>query len=311
MATGTYRFYFLFPFVLLSILRSSFADKSSGILDECKESCERSYPLHTYPKEEPSLACKQGCRLSAIAQLKAGYSTSENFTAVCITGCRESYEDSESLYACVVGCKSQPLIPSPKTYLEERIPDQWSFRTYMVYVYPVLDVSKYCRGFMNRVGYYYRMSSSYYYSYGDSNGVSIIEINEPSQEFITIQKFDEIDIVENDDPQVGSYSDDNDDSYSGTVVKRGHQWLQCVSERSGLPFWLLTSTLFLSIFFLIWLCCATATTTPREKGKAAVVGELMFLDDDSLLEKMPLVKTEENEDAAPLPVKLHIDATVL
>ena len=37
-------------------------------------------------QEEPSLACKQGCRLSAIAQLKAGYSTSENFTAVCVSG---------------------------------------------------------------------------------------------------------------------------------------------------------------------------------------------------------------------------------
>lgn len=63
------------------------------------------------------------------------------------------------------------------------------------------------------------------------------------------------------------FSDDSDDSYSSTVVNRGHQWLQCVSQRSGLPFWLLSSTLFLSIFFLIWLCCATATTTPREKGK--------------------------------------------
>lgn len=191
------------------------------------------------------------------------------------------------------------------------MPDQWSFRTYMVYVYPVLDVSKYCRGFMNRVGYYYRMSSSYYYSYGDSNGVSIIEINEPPREFITVQKFDEIDVIENDDPQVARYSDDSDDSYSSIVVNRGHQWLQCVSQRSGLPFWLLSSTLFLSIFFLIWLCCATATTTPREKGKASVVGELMLLDDDSLLEKMPLVTTDENEEAGPLPVKLHIDATVL
>ena len=63
------------------------------------------------------------------------------------------------------------------------------------------------------------------------------------------------------------FSDDSDDSYSSIVVNRGHQWLQCVSQRSGLPFWLLSSTLFLSIFFLIWLCCATATTTPREKGK--------------------------------------------
>ena len=37
----------------------------------------------------------------------------------------------------------------------------------------------------------------------------------------------------------------------------------------------------------------------------------MLLDDDSLLEKLPLVKADENEEAAPLPVKVHIDATTL
>ena len=45
--------------------------------------------------------------------------------------------------------------------------------------------------------------------------------------------------------------------------------------------------------------------------KASIVGELMFLDDDSLLEKMPLVKADERDDAGPLPVKVHIDATTL
>ena len=65
---------------------------------------------------------------------------------------------------------------------------------------------------------------------------------------------------------------DGDDSYSSDVIHKGHQWLRCVSQRSGLPFWLLTSTLFLSIFFLIWLCCATATTAPREVGKVYSCG---------------------------------------
>ncbi|KAJ7386376.1 Transmembrane protein 59 [Desmophyllum pertusum] len=306
------RLQFLSAVVSLLILHRSFADESSGILDACKEICERSYPLHTYPKEEPSLACKQGCRLSVIAQLRTGLysSKSENYTQVCITGCQESYEDNESRYACVVGCKSQDPIPSPESYLEDTMPDQWSFRTYMVYVYPVMDMSKYCHGFMNRVGYYYRMSTSYYYSNGDGDSV-IVEINEQPREFIRIQKFDDVDFEESDEPQESSYSDDSDDSYSGAVVHKGHQWLQCVSQRSGLPFWLLTSTLFLSIFFLLWLCCATATTAPREKGKAAVVGELLFLDEDSLLEKLPLVKTDEKDDAGPLPLKVHIDATTL
>ena len=36
--------------ISLLILQSSFADEPVGILDQCKESCERSYPLHTYPK---------------------------------------------------------------------------------------------------------------------------------------------------------------------------------------------------------------------------------------------------------------------
>ena len=85
------------------------------------------------------------------------------------------------------------------------MPDQWSFRTYMVYVYPVLDVSKYCHGLMGRVGYYYRMSSSYYYSFGDGDSI-IVEVNEPPQEFISVPKFDEVDFVENDEPQETSYS---------------------------------------------------------------------------------------------------------
>lgn len=45
--------------------------------------------------------------------------------------------------------------------------------------------------------------------------------------------------------------------------------------------------------------------------KASIVGELMFLDENSLLEKMPLVKADEKDDAGPLPVKVHIDATTL
>lgn len=85
------------------------------------------------------------------------------------------------------------------------MPDQWSFRTYMVYIYPVLDVRKYCHGFMDKVGYYYRMSSSYYYSYGDGDSI-IVEVNEQPQEFISVRKYDEVDFVRNDESQGSSYS---------------------------------------------------------------------------------------------------------
>ena len=89
------------------------------------------------------------------------------------------------------------------SHFQAGMPDQWSFRTYMVYLYPVLDVSKYCHGFMNRLGYYYRVSSTYYYSYGDGDSI-IVEVNEQPREFISVPKYDEVEFVENDEPQGSS-----------------------------------------------------------------------------------------------------------
>ena len=37
----------LVPFLISGQI---FADEGLSILDKCKKSCERSYPLHTYPK---------------------------------------------------------------------------------------------------------------------------------------------------------------------------------------------------------------------------------------------------------------------
>lgn len=300
-----------FVLVFLSLnFHQSLADKFASVLEECKNSCERSYPLHTYPKEEPLYACKQGCRLSAIEQLQAGGNSNDrNFTQACIAGCQDGFKEKDNKFACIIGCKSLDVIPSPELYNEEAMPDHWSFRTYLVYVYPVLDVSKYCHGFLNRVGYYYRISSSYYYSYREGDSI-VVEINEQPQELIITPQNDEVQYVENDLPQETSDSDETG-SYPSKVVDKGRQWLHCVSQRSGLPFWLLTSMLFLSIFFLLWLCCATATTAPKEKIKASVIHELMLLDDDSLLEKVPLVKADDKDEAGPLPVKVHIDATRL
>ena len=36
----------------------------------------------------------------------------------------------------------------------------------------------------------------------------------------------------------------------------------------------------------------------------------MLLDDDSLLEKVPLVKVDDKDEAGPLPVKVYINATI-
>jgi hypothetical protein len=59
-----------------------------------------------------------------------------------------------------------------------------------------------------------------------------------------------------------SYSEQHE---SWIVVRRGHHWLHCVSHKSGVPMWILSSILFLSSFFLLWLCCAATVTSPSAK----------------------------------------------
>ena len=52
---------------------------------------------------------------------------------------------------------------------------------------------------------------------------------------------------------------------SWIFVRKGHHWLHCVSHRSGVPMWILTTILLLSSFFLLWLCCASTSTAPSTK----------------------------------------------
>lgn len=48
------------------------------------------------------------------------------------------------------------------------------------------------------------------------------------------------------------------------AVDKSRAWLHCVSRRSGLPFWLLSSLLFMGFAFLLWLCCSSLAGSHRE-----------------------------------------------
>ena len=76
--------------------------------------------------------------------------------------------------------------------------DQWSMKSYMLYVYPVLEVSKYCTGFMSRASHYYQMSVGYYYS-SDGDGV-VVQVNEMPQAFVGVSSVNG-DASDSDEPQ--------------------------------------------------------------------------------------------------------------
>jgi len=81
--------------------------------DACVESCDKTYPLHTYPSTENAEACYRGCRLYAITE----FVDDKSPLADCKDSCKEAYnKKNETQFACVTGCNCQdPVSKSKKT----------------------------------------------------------------------------------------------------------------------------------------------------------------------------------------------------
>ncbi|KAH0625785.1 hypothetical protein JD844_034032 [Phrynosoma platyrhinos] len=101
-----------------------------------------------------------------------------------------------------------------------------------------------------------------------------------------------------------------------------HDFLGCMSKRSGLPRWILAACLFLSIVVMLWLSCASLVTAPEQHVKTqplSINGDKEFLED--LDNRMPyslhpviavtICPADENEEASLLPVKVDLDKTAL
>ncbi|CAB1331432.1 unnamed protein product, partial [Coregonus sp. 'balchen'] len=100
-----------------------------------------------------------------------------------------------------------------------------------------------------------------------------------------------------------------------------HDFLGCMSRRSGLPRWILAACLFLSIMVMLWLSCASLVTAPEQhiKTQLSINGDKEFLDDVQKVNPYHLTpviavaidQPEESEEAGPLPVKVDINKTSL
>ncbi|KAJ8277267.1 hypothetical protein GJAV_G00073320 [Gymnothorax javanicus] len=101
-----------------------------------------------------------------------------------------------------------------------------------------------------------------------------------------------------------------------------HDFLGCMSRRSGLPRWILAACLFLSIMVMLWLSCASLVTAPDQhvKTQVSINGDKEFLEDVQKVSPYPLAPViamaisqsdEGGEEAGPLPVKVDLNKTVL
>jgi len=305
---------FLYSVVSAAISEKSSENQNNVLTEECRTRCEGSYPQHTYPKREPLEACLRGCRLSVIGQLSLQDRKPETITKSCTQGCQQGYEEKDSLYACKIGCKEQKMLPSPKSLLEGKggLVNSWEGGTYFLF-YPMIHAKYYCHGFLGRASYYIQYSSVYYHSAQNYQTV-VVRIQEPRRIIMPVKEQQEsVDRTLRDDKPKTLEIDQEIDSNSHTwkVIHHGHNWLKCVSKRSGMPVWMVLATLLLSSVFLLWLCCASTDTAPKHHEKELLLDDLLFLDEPLQLEKKPLVKYEETGDAGPLPMKVNIDATLI
>ncbi|ETE67156.1 Transmembrane protein 59-like protein, partial [Ophiophagus hannah] len=101
-----------------------------------------------------------------------------------------------------------------------------------------------------------------------------------------------------------------------------HDFLGCMSKRSGLPRWILAACLFLSIMVMLWLSCASLVTAPDQHVKnqpLSINGDKEYLEDLDVplpyslrpVIAVAICPAEENKEAGLLPVKVDLDKTVL
>ncbi|XP_070564434.1 transmembrane protein 59-like isoform X2 [Ptychodera flava] len=295
------------------------SDVFDNILDDvspCVDVCEQTYPLHTYPKAEHLFACKRGCRMFSIMEFVEDSNDFNGTTIHCNAACQEAYTLPGNMYACNLGCQNQ--LPFAKKRVEELAGEPSPIHV----LEPMLLVRHFYNNFLDNAKSYVSWSWSMYME--SDNGKVYMFQSQPQiftsgpwadgDNFLGSDKMlrdieTNLQALKNDDgekgPSAAMMISDGDDS---------NDWLACVSKKSGLPRWVLSATIFLSSMALLWLCCATTVTAPDQrvrKEKLSIYGDLEYLNESK--DKYPypvyIKPASPDEDAEPLPMKIHIDNT--
>ncbi|XP_028413479.1 transmembrane protein 59-like isoform X2 [Dendronephthya gigantea] len=288
---------------------------------KCREYCEKTYPLHTYPTVKHFQACQHGCYSAAKQKSLSSFARSfgVRFVHNCSQECKDKFAVG-SYYACKLGCAKGKNInletKTPTVARKSTPPENGQHSTIgAMILHPVLFLHTYGRGMINRLTYYIQSSTSFYFR-SDNGGMVVVNIQSPPQLYVSSSNYNDQYPAQLNDEQdeTKEQKKDQTDGYSEQheswiIVRRGHHWLHCVSHKSGVPLWILSSILFLSSFFLLWLCCAATVTSPSAKKshpekKAFLIKEFLSASEKKDGQDVPLLSLDENErQADPLPRK--------
>jgi len=285
----------LFKFCI--ILSLAFLPYIAASFDNCRSTCESTYSIHTNDQVGELRACLFGCRLSYIIDL----ATSDNNVAnTCTTDCKEVYQEASLLTSCTSGCKWQP-----KRSLVQDESDPFALLWHHQLIQPIHMVRSYCSGMFQHASQIFIASTvsdtessdgvnSFVLHFQISPVQAIEDADKRSEEpFNNIAAFDNA-VADNDAGESSSY-------YLHRAYHHGHKWLNCVEKQVGVPYWALVSLLFLSLFFLLWICCSTC-----EEEKSSDTKNHKFGSKDLSIrcegEPLFLVKCSDDQ-AGPLPEK--------
>ncbi|XP_029308510.1 transmembrane protein 59 [Cottoperca gobio] len=295
-------------FVLLAYTSASsdVFDSVLGNTASCHKSCEMTYSLHTYPREEELYACQRGCRLFSICQFVRDSDDLNQTKTECESTCREAYIHSDEQYACNLGCQNQlPFAEKRHDQLEAMMP-----RIHMLY--PLTLVRGFWEDVMSQA-HSFITSTWTFYLQADDGKVVIFQFEvekdvkeEPQRSFPGLspvyKEYHRSLIQERDRDMTRERGDDEYNLFS------------CLSRNPWLPGWILTTTLILSVLVLIWICCATVATAvdqyvPAEK--LSIYGDMEY-EREKKLTPYPasslLIVTSKGpeEEAGPLPSKVDL-----
>ncbi|KAI4809863.1 hypothetical protein KUCAC02_018720 [Chaenocephalus aceratus] len=296
-------------FVLLAFTSASTDafDSVLGNTASCHKSCEMTYSLHTYPREEELYACQRGCRLFSICQFVRESDDLNQTKSECESTCREAYTHSDEQYACNLGCQNQlPFAEQRNEQLEAMMP-----RIHMLY--PLTLVRGLWEDVMNQA-HSFITSTWTFYLQADDGKVVIFQFEvekevkeEPQRSFPGLgpfyKEYHRTLIQERDRDMTGDRSYDD-----------GYNLFSCLSRNPWLPGWILTTTLILSVLVLIWICCATVATAvdqyvPAEK--LSIYGDSEYLSEKKLTpypasSLLIITSKGSEEEAGPLPSKVNL-----
>ncbi|XP_057713512.1 transmembrane protein 59 [Corythoichthys intestinalis] len=306
-------------FVLFFGLFGTMAAASSDVFDSvlgstasCHRSCEMTYTLHTYPREDELYACQRGCRLFSICQFVRDSKDLNRTANDCQSTCHEAYAQVNEQYACNLGCNNQlPFAEQRHEQLEAMMP-----RIHMLH--PLMLVRGLWEDMINQAHTFITSTWTFYVQADDGKVVVFQFETEKDEEDQEVQNtFPDASIPIYKDYQ-RTLIQERDRDMSAERGDDNYDFFSCIARNPWLPGWFLTTTtLVLSVMVLIWICCASVATAvdqyvPAEK--LSICSDKYLMAEQKLIpypsSSLLVIKSkglgEDDEVAGPLPSKVNL-----